>query len=68
MDTVGSVSKEGWTWLFNSTKWHFFNRETGRSICGRFLLLGIPELKEFSERSPDDCALCWRKIEKRNAA
>ena len=33
--------KEGWAWLWNSQKWHYFRG--GRSLCGKFLLLAHPE-------------------------
>lgn len=51
--------EEGWTWLINSRKWHYFR--DGRSICGKFMLLGNPELEPFGDKSPDNCAACQRK-------
>jgi hypothetical protein len=57
--------KEGWTFLWNSPKWHYFRE--GRSLCGRFLLLGKPELGGGNEQSPDNCKGCLRKIQKERA-
>ncbi len=59
--TVG----EGWTWLYNSRKWHFFRN--GRSLCGNFLLLQTGEL-EGDKDSPDTCAACWKKRQHEKAA
>ena len=49
---------EGWTWLFNSKKWHYFRK--GRSLCGKWALLGHPEL-EADASSPDNCKACVAK-------
>jgi len=54
---------EGWTWLWNSRKRHYFL--DGRSLCGRFLLLGHPELKHSNDDSPDNCTACRRKLAKK---
>jgi len=56
-------NKEGWTWLANSKKWHYFVE--GRSLCGKFLLLQIPELEQGNDGSPDNCMACRKKLEKR---
>jgi hypothetical protein len=60
---------EGWTYLHNSPKWHYFR--DGRSLCGRFMLLKIPELEAGNEDSSSNCMGCRRKLEaelKRQAA
>lgn len=55
--------EEGWTYLTNSRKWHYFI--DGRSLCGKFLLLVIPELEQGNDNSPDNCMTCRRELEKR---
>ncbi len=60
------LKKEGWTYLLNSPKWHYFRG--GRSLCGRFLLLGNPELEQGNENSPDNCKGCLRKLQKEQSA
>jgi len=47
---------EGWTYLLNSPKWHYFR--DGRSLCRKFLLLGKPEFDGDEPNSPDNCAKC----------
>jgi hypothetical protein len=54
--------KEGWTWLINSTKWHYFKDR--QSLCGKFLLLGNIELEQGNDNSPDNCKACIKKLEK----
>ena len=53
------MKKEGWTWLFNSRKWHYF--KDGMSICGKFMLLGKGELEQGNDDSPDNCVQCKKK-------
>lgn len=52
---------EGWTWLINSRKWHYFR--DGRSLCGGFALLSDKDLEQGNNCSPDNCAKCRRKRE-----
>lgn len=51
--------KEGWTWLFNSKRDHYFRN--GKSLCGKFACLG----NDFTDE-PDGipCATCLKKREK----
>ena len=56
------INKEGWTFLFNSPKWHYFRE--GRSLCGRFLLLGSPELEKGNDDSVSNYVGCKRKLER----
>ena len=56
-------NKEGWTWLSNSTKWHYF--VDNRSLCGKFALLRIPKLEQGNDGSLDNCIACKKKLEKR---
>ena len=57
-------NQEGWTWLINSRKWHYFR--DSRSLCGKFLYLGstLDELVQGNNASPDNCSACRRKREK----
>ena len=57
---------EGWTWLINSKKWHYF--VNGRSLCGKFGLIGRPELKQGDDDNPDNCAACRKKLKRKNKA
>ncbi len=59
---IGSPRERGWTWLHNSRKWHYF--VGGRSVCGKFGLLGQPELLAGDDGSPDNCAACKRAVAK----
>jgi hypothetical protein len=57
--------KEGWTYLLNSRKWHYFTDEENKSLCGKFMLLSLPELEQGNDESPDNCAACKRALAKR---
>lgn len=59
--------KEGWTYLYNSTKWHYFRG--GRSLCARYFLLMDPRegYEQGNNASKDNCKGCVRKLEKENA-
>lgn len=52
--------KEGWTFLYNSPRWHYFRNS--RSLCGRWLYLGDDDaLEQGKENSPDNCKGCVAK-------
>lgn len=51
---------EGWAWLINATKWHYF-RTDGRSLCGRWMLLSNNATERGNDNSPDNCKSCRRK-------
>jgi hypothetical protein len=53
---------EGWTWLYNSTKWHYFRNN--RSLCGKWALWAVGELEQGNDNSPDNCVVCRRKLAK----
>ena len=58
-----SEKKEGWTWLYNSKKWHYFR--DGRSLCGKWGRFGSPDtLEQGKDDSPDNCAVCRKKLAK----
>jgi len=54
---------EGWGWITNSPKWHYF--VDGRSLCGKWI--GLGELEQGNDGSPDNCTACKRALEKRRA-
>lgn len=59
---------EGWNWLWNSRKWHWFGQD-GRSLCRRFLLLGTNrDAQHGNDSSPDNCAECARRLAKQQSA
>lgn len=53
--------KEGWGFPWNSRKAHYFIN--GRSLCNRWLYTGA--LEQGNDDSPDNCAICKRKLKKR---
>jgi hypothetical protein len=61
VDLPAALAREGWTWLFNSRKWHYFRGS--RSLCGKFLLLGSKDLEMGNDKSADNCGSCQRKLE-----
>ena len=54
------MNKEGWTWLWNVKKWHYFRE--GRSLCGKYLLMGSGELDQGNDNSPSNCKSCCKKL------
>ena len=58
-------NKEGWTWLSNSTKWHYF--VDGKSLCGKFMLFSTSGLEQGNDNSQDNCMPCRRKLEERKS-
>ena len=58
-------NKEGWTWLINSRKWHYF--VDCKSLCGKFMRLSNLGLEQGNDGSPDNCMACRKALEKRKA-
>ena len=54
------MSKEGWTWLYNATKYHYF--VGGRSLCGRWMLFSAGGLEQGNDDSIDNCVSCKKKL------
>jgi hypothetical protein len=55
------MATEGWTWLHNATKWHYFRNS--RSLCGKWMYLGDDnDLQKGKDRSPDNCSGCIAKL------
>jgi len=57
------MAKEGWTWLENSTKRHYFVQ--GRSLCKKWAYLREADLKQGDDDRADNCATCRRKLKSR---
>ena len=55
-------NKEGWTWLFNSRKDHYF--VDGRSLCGRWLCFS-DDVEIGDDDNKDNCKACQRELKKR---
>ena len=53
---------EGWTWLYNTTKWHYFKE--GRSLCGKWMVLSKQDYELGNDDSPDNCKTCQKKLAK----
>lgn len=56
--------KKGWGNLFNSRKWHYFIE--GKSLCGKWMLMGNGNLVDGQNDSPDNCAACRKKLAARS--
>ena len=53
--------KEGWSWLYNSPKYHYFRE--GRSLCKRWMILGPGDFEQdWKDDMPDNCAGCQKKL------
>ncbi len=48
---------QGWTWLFNTPKEHYF--VNGQSLCGRWMCLG----DDHSAKPDNPCKICLKKLE-----
>ena len=55
---------EGWGWLWNAKKWHYF-AEDGRSLCGKWFRFGVNGLDPADVRSEQNCTGCQRKFDQR---
>jgi len=64
-----SIEKHYWAMPITANKFHVFNSEDGRSLCGRWLLLfpnqdqcdPVGELEKGTKR---DCPTCFKKAVK----
>lgn len=56
---------EGWKWLMNATKWHYFVDH--ESLCGRWGTFTMDALEQGNDNSPDNCKMCRRKLKARQA-
>jgi hypothetical protein len=53
--------KEGWKWLINSTKWHYFRN--GTSLCGKWMNLG-EDFEQGNDESSSNCKACKTALRK----
>ena len=51
---------EGWSWLFNSRRDHYFVR--GISLCGKWAIIGYGDCDDTSDQP---CATCQKKLKAR---
>lgn len=54
------ANKEGWGWLVNARKYHYFRNH--RSLCGRWGLLDDRDLSQGDDDSPDNCVHCRQAL------
>jgi hypothetical protein len=54
---------EGWGWLMNSRKWHYFVEK--KSLCGKWAIFKDDDLEQGDDGSPDNCVACKRKLKSR---
>lgn len=56
--------REGWAWLINTTKWHYFHDK--KSLCGRWMLPlhSGDDLEQGNDNSTDNCRSCRVALEK----
>jgi len=54
------MSEEGWALIFNSPKWHYMRK--GRSLCGKWMIVGKLRLEQGNDTSPDNCKACMKKL------
>lgn len=53
------LPNEGWSWLFNAKKEHYFRG--GRALCGRWMILGLGSCIKTAPSEADRCVACYRK-------
>lgn len=59
---------EGWTYLYNSPKWHYFVKgDRIVSLCRKWMLFSVADLESGNDNSPDNCAKCRKELIKRRA-
>lgn len=55
----------GWRWMFNAKKIHFFNN--GRALCGKWMILSSSDKEDLTVRNsplPDECRECHKRAKK----
>lgn len=57
------MSKEGWVWLINANKRHYFT-EDYRSLCGRWMVFSLADLQQGNDASPDNCKACQKALKR----
>lgn len=70
---MSEANKEGWNYIVDFTslrrspKWHYFKSD-GRSLCGRAMIFNNASAELGNDDNSDNCAMCKRKLKKRNEA
>jgi hypothetical protein len=63
--SLEGLIERGWGYLRNSPKFHYFDRHTGMSACGRWMRLGsMDDLEDSNDDSLENCSACRRKVKK----
>lgn len=58
-------AKNGWGWIKNSPKWHYFDAKSGVSACRKWMRLGaLNDLEDSNDNSADNCRACQQKVAK----
>lgn len=63
--TLVEESQEGWMWLSNSPKWHYFM--DGQSLCGKWMTFS-KKFEQGNDSSIDNCKACQKALAKRKVA
>ena len=62
--------KEGWKYLYNARKWHYFCEDGNpslRSLCRMWGAFNRTGLEQGNDESPDNCKACRKALLKRAA-
>lgn len=62
MTEPSAARTEGWGFITNSRKWHYYTTD-GRSLCRKYMKWSMADLDQSGDNSPDNCAECRRKLE-----
>jgi len=62
MSEPKTENKEGWMWLSNTVKWHYFIKPGLVSLCEKWIAAPT-ELQQGNDDSPDNCKACMRKLD-----
>jgi hypothetical protein len=60
MKILSELPKEGWGILSNQRKFHYF--KAGRSLCGKWAAIFMPDLELGKNDHPDNCQACRKKV------
>ncbi len=61
MSESKTEKKEGWMWIYGTTKWHYFIKPGMMSLCGKWMAVPI-DLQQGNDDSPDNCKVCLRRL------
>lgn len=61
---MSTGAERGWGYLRSSPKWHYFDKTTAMSACGKWMRLGsMNDLEDANDDSADNCKACQRKVQ-----